>query len=84
MNGESLDFRLFVEKNEKKFRATQIYEYLYKKRIKKIEEMNNIGKNNIEVLKNKFSFYKIKLIKKQINNTINIILNLFFFIQYIH
>ena len=54
-----------VNQNEKKFRATQIYEFLYKKRVKSFEEMNNIGKNTIELLKENFSFSKIKLILKQ-------------------
>ncbi|MEE3343125.1 MAG: 23S rRNA (adenine(2503)-C(2))-methyltransferase RlmN [Bacilli bacterium] len=55
----------FISINDKKFRATQIYEYLYKKRVKSFEEMNNVGKNTINILNNSFSFYKIKLIHKQ-------------------
>lgn len=55
----------FISINDKKFRATQIYEYLYKKRVKSFDEINNIGKKNLDILKNNFSFYKIKLIKKQ-------------------
>lgn len=55
----------FISINDKKFRATQIYEYLYKKRVNSFEEMNNIGKNNINNLNNNFSFDKIKLIHKQ-------------------
>lgn len=55
----------FVSIGDKKFRATQIYEFLYKKRVKSFDEMNNIGKNTIEMLKNNFSFTKIKLILKQ-------------------
>lgn len=55
----------FIKKNDKKFRATQIYEFLYKKRVKSFDEMNNIGKNTISELKNNFSFKKIKLILKQ-------------------
>ena len=55
----------FKNINEKKFRATQIYEFLYKKRVKKFKEMNNISKNIIEELENNFSFDQIKLILKQ-------------------
>ena len=55
----------FIDNNDKKFRATQIYEFLYKKRIKDLNEMVNIGKNNIEILKNNFDFRHIKLILKQ-------------------
>ena len=32
----------FININEKKFRATQIYEFLYKKRVKSFDEMNSI------------------------------------------
>jgi 23S rRNA (adenine2503-C2)-methyltransferase len=55
----------FIENDEKKFRATQIYEFLYKKRVKTFDEMNNIGNKTIELLKNNFYFNKIKLILKQ-------------------
>ena len=55
----------FININEKKFRATQIYEFLYKKRIKNISEMTNISKNIIKELENNFSFDKIKLLLKQ-------------------
>ena len=55
----------FVEKKEKKFRATQIYEFLYKKRIKDFDNFINIGKNNIELLKQDFTNDFIKMITKQ-------------------
>ena len=55
----------FTEINQKKFRATQVYEFLYKKRVKSFDDMNNIGKNTVELLNNNFSFNKIKLILKQ-------------------
>lgn len=55
----------FVSIDDKKFRATQIYEFLYKKRVKSFSEMTNIGKKTIELLKDKFTFDKIKLILKQ-------------------
>ena len=57
--------KFFIDNNDKKFRATQIYEFLYKKRVKDLNEMVNIGKNTIEVLKNNFDFRHIKLILKQ-------------------
>ena len=55
----------FLSINDKKFRATQIYEFLYKKRVKSFDDMNNIGKNTVKLLKSNFSFDKIKLILKQ-------------------
>ena len=55
----------FVSIGDKKFRATQIYEFLYKKRIDNPELMNNIGKNIQKHLVENFDFFKIKLILKQ-------------------
>ncbi|MBQ8681887.1 MAG: 23S rRNA (adenine(2503)-C(2))-methyltransferase RlmN [Bacilli bacterium] len=55
----------FVSIGDKKFRATQIYDFLYKKRISDIEQMSNISKSIKEHLITNFSFDKIKLIVKQ-------------------
>ena len=55
----------FISIGDKKFRATQIYEFLYKKRIYNVNNMNNIGKNIKEKLSNDFDFSFIKLKLKQ-------------------
>ena len=55
----------FIEIGDKKYRAVQIYDFLYKKRIDNPYMMNNIGKKIQEHLKCNFDFYKIKLILKQ-------------------
>ena len=55
----------FVSIGDKKFRAVQIYDFLYKKRIDNPDMMNNIGKKMQEHLKQNFDFGKIKMIKKQ-------------------
>ena len=55
----------FLSINDKKFRATQIYEFLYKKRVKSSDECNNIGNNIKDRLKSDFDFYMIKLLVKQ-------------------
>ena len=55
----------FEKIGDKKFRASQIYEFLYKKRVKSFDEMNNIGKNMILHLKDNFTFEGIKLVLKQ-------------------
>lgn len=65
------DYRLselkeyFKEKNEKEFKAIQIYEWLYKKRIKSFDEMSNIKKETIELLKQNFKIERLKIITKQ-------------------
>ena len=56
---------VFLSINEKKFKATQIYEWLYKKRIFSFDEMSNIKKDVIEYLKNNYNLNKLKILKKQ-------------------
>ena len=55
----------FLENSEKKFKATQVYEWLYKKRINSFDEMTNVSKETISLLKNNFSLKKLKLITSQ-------------------
>jgi len=55
----------FKSINDKKYRATQLYDFLYKKRIYDLDLMNNISKNTKEKLKNDYNFSFIKIIKKQ-------------------
>ncbi len=55
----------FIENGEKKFKATQIFEWLYKKRIDDFFLMSNIKKELQTKLKNEFSTYKIKIIDKK-------------------
>lgn len=51
----------FIGQNEKKFKATQVYEWLYKKRISSFEEMQNISKTTIQLLKENFSIDELNL-----------------------
>lgn len=56
----------FLVHNEKKFRAQQVYEFLYKKRIKSFDRMNNLWKKNYRIIrKNMPHFDRIKLVLKQ-------------------
>lgn len=64
MTREELE-NYFININDKKFRATQIYEFLYKKRIYDVNNMNNIGKNVKEKLLEDFDFSFIKIKLKQ-------------------
>ena len=58
----------FLEHNEKKFKALQIYEWLYDKKVKSFYEMTNIKKELQEQLSNDFNFDKIEIVKKQVDN----------------
>ena len=55
----------FVENGDKKFRATQVYEFLYKKRYDNVNQFVNISKEAREKIDKNFSFYKIKIVEKQ-------------------
>ena len=54
-----------VSIGEKKFKASQLYDWLYKKRVDSFDEMTNIGKATIEKLKNHFTLDKIKIVAKE-------------------
>ena len=55
----------FLSNNDKKFRATQIFEWLYRKNVKSFDEITNVNKDTINKLKEYFIFTDIKVIKKQ-------------------
>ena len=52
----------FTNINDKKFRATQVYDWLYKKRVKSFSDMPNIKKEIREKLNSDFNFSDIKII----------------------
>lgn len=56
--------KYFINNNEKKFKAQQIYEWLYKKRITCFDEMSNIKKETIDMLKKDFVIERLKIISK--------------------
>lgn len=55
----------FLEKGEKKFKATQVFEWLYRKRVTSFEEMTNLRKDIIASLKNDFVISDLKIVVKQ-------------------
>ena len=55
----------FVSIGDKKFRATQIYDFLYKKRVNNVSDMKNIGKNIQKHLEENFSFEILEFCEEQ-------------------
>ena len=53
--------------NEKPFRATQIFEWLYRKNVKSFDEMTNIKKETIDQLKKEFDINRLFIEKEQIS-----------------
>lgn len=54
---------------EKKFKATQIFEWVYKKRVFDFSGFNNVKKEFIEFLKEKFVFSWIEIVKVEEDKT---------------
>ena len=55
----------FLENGEKKFRAAQVWEWLYQKRVKDFSEMTNLSKNLITKLTDQFVINPLKQIVVQ-------------------
>ncbi len=59
----------FFESNgEKKFRAKQVYEWLWKKAAGSFDEMSNLSMATRDLLKSHFSFQKIQLVDEQVSH----------------
>jgi len=54
----------FIDNNIKKFKATQVFEWLYKKRVTSFLEMTNLKKEEMELLNNNFTINNLKIISK--------------------
>ncbi|MDD4157599.1 MAG: radical SAM protein, partial [Candidatus Cloacimonetes bacterium] len=61
----------FLNTNEKKYRAGQIYEWLYQKKITNYEKMTNLSKVIINNLKINLDIKQLKLITKQTDSDAN-------------
>ena len=61
----------FISINDKKFRAVQVYEALYKKRIKNIDDAPNIPTNIKNKIKEDFDTNLITIISKQESSDVN-------------
>lgn len=54
----------FIEQNEKKFKAIQVFEWLYKKRVSTFSDMTNIKKDTLERIQQAFVMNSITLVTK--------------------
>lgn len=57
--------KLFLELGEAKFRASQVFEWLYIKRVKSFSEMTNLKKDLINNLSTTFTFNTLDIVKVQ-------------------
>lgn len=58
----------FIGKNEAKFRATQLFEWLYKKQITSFSEINNIKKDFLNTLEEEFSLPRLEIVSRQLSS----------------
>ncbi|MFA5407589.1 MAG: 23S rRNA (adenine(2503)-C(2))-methyltransferase RlmN [Bacilli bacterium] len=61
----------FEQHGEKKFKATQLFDWLYRKRVKSFDDMTNIKKDLLETLKHDFVIGDIAILKKQQGEDVN-------------
>ena len=61
----------FLSHDEKKFKAIQVYEWLYQKKINDFADMSNIKKSVIDLLKQDFTLDKLKLVKVEEDIEVN-------------
>lgn len=60
------DFKNYlIERGEKPFRSTQLIEWLYRHKIESFDEITNMKKSFIEVLKEEFIIDRLELVTKQ-------------------
>ena len=52
----------FISRNDKKFKATQVFDWIYKKDIKSFDEMRNVSKETINTMKENFVFENLKIL----------------------
>ena len=53
----------FINHGMKKFKAKQLFEWLYQKRVNKLTDMRNLSKDTINILTNDFNMNKLKIVK---------------------
>lgn len=61
----------FLNHNEKKFKATQLFKWIYEKRVENYDEITDIKKETLELLKKELPIKRVKLIKVERDKDVN-------------
>ena len=61
----------FLENNDKKFHAEQLFEWLYKKRINLYSDITNIKKETLTKIESEFSIEKLEIVKVERDTDVN-------------
>ncbi len=54
----------FISRGDKKFKATQVFNWIYKKRVKSFDEMRNVSKKTIDDLKKEFIIDSLEVVEQ--------------------
>ncbi|HKL72968.1 MAG TPA: 23S rRNA (adenine(2503)-C(2))-methyltransferase RlmN [Candidatus Onthovivens sp.] len=75
---EKLEEKLVNEEGQKKFRATQLFKWIYGKKVQSFDEMSDVSLSFREILKEKYTLEKDKIFQMQKSNdgTIKLLLEL--------
>ncbi len=63
--------KYFVNKGEKKFKGSQVFDWLYRKRVTSFDEMTNIKKDILDMLKKDFTFKTLSISKVERDTDVN-------------
>ena len=55
----------FESIGDKKYRATQVFEWLYRNRVSDFDQMTNLSKKGLSVLKEEFTIDRLKIVRLQ-------------------
>lgn len=61
----------FINKNDKKFKGQQVFDWLYRKRVALFDDMTNIKKEVIDMLKNDFDIKTVSITKVERDVDVN-------------
>ncbi len=61
----------FINKNDKKFKGQQVFDWLYRKRVASFDDMTNIKKEVIDMLKNDFDIKTVSITKVERDVDVN-------------
>ena len=61
----------FVNKGEKKYKGSQVFDWLYRKRVTSFDEMTNIKKDILDMLKKDFTFKTLSISKVERDTDVN-------------
>ena len=61
----------FINKGDKKFKGQQVFDWLYRKRVNSFDEMTNIKKEVIDMLKEEFDLRTISITKVERDVDVN-------------